>query len=215
MKALKKKAFILGAGGHCRVIASMLIHSKHYNEIEILDFSVPLEKEILGLKIKKINSNFEEQIDKKKSDYFLAIGDNNLRKLWWKKLKKIKASRPSLIHNSAVIEDSAIIGEGNIICANTYLGVLTKIGHNNIINSGSSIDHETVIENNCHIAPGTTISGRVHIKNNCFIGLGSSIKDNVLVSENSILGAGSVLLENIEKKQSLYVGIPAKFKKKI
>jgi acetyltransferase-like isoleucine patch superfamily enzyme len=55
----------------------------------------------------------------------------------------------------------------------------------------------------------------VHIKNNCFIGLGSSIKDNVLVSENSILGAGSVLLENIEKKQSLYVGIPAKFKKKI
>lgn len=210
----KKNAVIIGAGGHCRVIASMLISQKKYEFIKILDFSEPKEKKILNINVEKIDNNFEAY-NKKIFDFYLAIGDNKKREVWWKKLNEINISCPSLISDKAIIERNSEIGEGNIICPNSYLGVLSKIGDNNIINTGSIIDHETIIENNCHIAPGSTIAGRVTIKNNCFIGAGSVIKDNLLISEHSILGAGSILLNSIDKKKCLYVGVPAKFKREI
>jgi UDP-perosamine 4-acetyltransferase len=210
----KKRAIIIGAGGHSRVIASMIISQNKYDFIKILDFVKPKEKKILNIDVEKIDKNFEVY-SPNIYDFYLAIGDNGKREQWWKKLIKINASCPSLISDSAFIERNSKIGRGNIICANSYLGVLSKLGDNNIINSGSIIDHETIIENNCHIAPGATIAGRVAIQNNSLIGAGSVVKDNLLISENSILGAGSVLLNSMEQKNCLFAGVPAKFKREI
>ena len=210
----KKNAIIIGAGGHCRVISSMLISLRKYESIKILDLSEPKEKKILNLDVEKINENlssYRTDIN----DFYLAIGENKLREIWWKKLENIKASRPSLVSDSALIEKNSMIGDGNIICQNSYLGVLTKLGNNNIINSGSIIDHETIIGSNCHIAPGSVIAGRVTIEDNCFIGAGAVIKDNLSISKNSIIGSGSVLLESIDVNSSMFAGVPAKFKKNI
>ena len=213
-KQNKKRALIIGAGGHSRVVASMIISQKKYNSIKILDFTKPKEKKILNIDVEKIDHNLEVY-NLNIHDFYLAIGDNSKREKWWKKLNKINASCPSLISDSAFIERNSDIGNGNIICAKSYLGVLSRLGDNNILNTGSIIDHETTIANNCHIAPGSIIAGRVSIKNNCFIGAGSVVKENLTISEYSILGAGSILLSSIEKKKCLFAGVPAKFKREI
>ena len=52
------------------------------------------------------------------------------------------------------------------------------------------------------------------IEKNCKIGTHSTIMPNVVVGENSIVAAYSFVTSNIPPNE-LWVGIPAKFKKKI
>jgi acetyltransferase-like isoleucine patch superfamily enzyme len=46
------------------------------------------------------------------------------------------------------------------------------------------------------------------------LGSGVTLKDNINLGRWSVIGAGSVLLSNA-KEFSTYVGIPAKFKKRL
>jgi len=207
---MKTNILVVGAGGHCRVILSILDLYEKYNIIGIADREEKkIGEKILSSEIKYTWNDFTKIFEKGTSDVVIAIGDNSERKEIFNMLKAIGYRINTLIHPSALIEKTSYIGEGTTICMGAKISAKSKIGDNSIINSGAIIDHETIIGNNCHIGPGVNISGRVKINDNSFIGLGATIIDKIEIGKNVIVGAGSVVINNL-KNNSKVVGIPAK-----
>ncbi len=208
-----REAVVVGSGGHCRVILSLLEANQQHSLFVVLDLSEPESGEmIMGVPVRPIESLLYELTNKDNVDFFLAIGDNSIRKLWWEKLQMFGVSCPNLISSKAVVDDSANLGGGNVVCANAYIGPQATLGFNNVINTGAIIEHEVIIASHSHIAPGAIIAGRAYVSVLCFIGAGSTVIDKVSVAHGVTLGAGAVLIRNADSKKGIYIGVPAKLK---
>lgn len=102
---------------------------------------------------------------------------------------------------------------------NLKIGKNFDIGTFTYINCryGVEIGDYVQIGSHCSIYSNSTIDnkkGPVILKNNCKIGAHSTIMPNVTVGENSVVAAYSFVTKSIPKNQ-LWVGVPAKFMKKI
>jgi len=102
---------------------------------------------------------------------------------------------------------------------NLKTGKNFDIGEFTYINSekGVKIEDWVQIGSHCSIYSHSTIDekeGLVHLKKNCKIGTHSTIMPNVTIGVNSIVGAYSFVSKNIPDNE-LWVGVPAKFKKKL
>lgn len=102
---------------------------------------------------------------------------------------------------------------------NLKLGKNFDIGTFTYINckNGVEIRDGVQIGSHCAIYSHSTIDnkqGKVVLQKNCKIGTHSTIMPDVTIGENSIIGAYSFVTKNVPKNQ-LWVGVPAKLKRKI
>lgn len=102
---------------------------------------------------------------------------------------------------------------------NLKLGKNFDIGTFTYINckNGVEIRDGVQIGSHCAIYSHSTIDGKqgkVVLQKNCKIGTHSTIMPGVTIGENSIIGAYSFVKKNVPKNQ-LWVGVPAKLKRKI
>lgn len=206
-------AVIVGSGGHARVMVSLL-RDCGQTPVAILDVKEPEAGElIMGVPVFSAKTSLLDFSVNNQSDFYIAMGDNDARLSWWKKLTSQGLSCPNLVSPSAKIDMAASLGSGNVICANVSIGPEVIVGSNNIINTGAVIEHEVVIGSHSHFAPGSVIAGRVDVSDLCFIGAGSTIIDKIKVSRGVTLGAGGVMVRHADIENGVYIGCPAIFTK--
>jgi len=102
---------------------------------------------------------------------------------------------------------------------NFSIGINFDIGEFTYINAeyGVSIHDNVQIGSHCSIYSHSSIDdkqGQVILKKNCKIGTHSTIMPNVTIGENSVIAAYSFVKESVPENE-LWVGIPAKFSKKL
>ena len=203
---MKKILIIIGASGHGKVVADIAVKMNHWKEILFLDDNETV-KECLGFKVVgKIDEaiNYKHQVD-----FFVAIGNNEIRERVFNYFIKLDLSLISLIHPSVILGMDVEIGKGSVLMAGVIINSSTTIGKGCIINTGSSLDHDNLVGDFVHISPGVRLAGAVRIDKKCWIGIGSTISNNISVCEECILGAGSVVVGNI-KETGIYVGVPTR-----
>lgn len=201
---------IVGAGGFCRVVLSILHSYKNFNVIGIADRdSKNIGEEISGSVIKYSWKNFTEIYEKGTQYAVIAIGDNDERKELFSRLSSLGFEIPTIIHPSAIIEKDAVVGNGCVICMGIKIGTQVSIGKNGIVWTGSIIDHEAKIGDYVFIAPGCNIAGRVKIGDGSFVGIGSTIKEKITIGKSVVIGAGSVVISDIGDNTTV-AGVPAK-----
>ena len=205
LKILKNIAFF-GYSGHafvCIEISQLL----KFNIIGYYDqekkYNDPYNLRHLGYITDVVKSNL----------YFIAIGDNSIRKSIFEILNQKKCNFTSLVHPYTSISQNAQIKNSTLISAGVILNCFVQIGLGCIINTGAIIEHESKIEDFVHIAPGVVIAGNVYIGSGTFIGANSVIKQGVKITRNCIIGAGSVVINDINESGT-YVGNPARLIKK-
>ena len=206
---MKNDILVVGAGGHCRVVLSILNHYEELNAIGIADRdNENFGEEILGTQVQYTWDDVQAVYHEGISNAVLAVGDNKERQLLYAKLTEIGYTIKTLIHPSALVDNNVKIGVGTTICMGAKIGTLVSIGDNCIIYTGTVIDHETIIKSDCFIAPGVSIAGRVYIEEGSFIGIGCSIKDKIRIGAHSVIGAGSVVIHDVHANTTV-AGIPA------
>ena len=212
----KQKCLIVGAGGQCRVILSLLQECNAvYLPIGIIDDVLHENEEVLSIPVLGGINLLEKYYQDGINDIFLAIGDNFKRKVIFDLVKSVGFDCPNLISDKANVSQSAELGEANIICPFVNVGPLTKMVNNNLINTHSTIEHDTSIQSHCHVAPMTVVSGSSLLGDFVFLGAGTTIIDKVSIVSKTLVAAGSVVINNIERSGYLYAGVPAVRKKRI
>ncbi len=205
-----KRACIIGAGGQCRVVLSILFESKKYDSIKIYDLKQPSNNErILDIPVVGSFSDFLKLKIKDQIDVYLAIGDNSLRKKYWDVVSSFGGNMPNLISKYAIISNDVLTGGANLVCPNAFIGPSVRIGDNNLINTSAILEHETVVGNHCHFGPGSIVAGRSQISNLCFMGINSSVANHLKIASNTTIGAGAMVIKDIRAESGIYIGTPA------
>lgn len=212
MKSEKEKIILVGGGGHCKVIIDILEFNGYYSIAGISDIPDKKGSIISGYNIEFSDLDLERIYDKITKNAVISIGsigDLEIRKIIYDKLKKIGFHLPKIISKQAIISKFSTISDGTVVMPGVIINSGTDIGKFCIVNTGSIIEHDCEISNNVHIAPGVTISGGVKIGETTHIGTGAIVIQGIKIGNNSVIGAGSVVVKNIGDNVVAY-GNPAK-----
>lgn len=141
-----KTLLIIGAGGHGKVVAEIAM-AVGYQKIAFLDDNAP---EAIG-KIRDI----EKWMDY--TEGFCGIGNNYVRKEINTKLMEAGYRIPVLIHPTAYISESAIIGAGTVVEPKAIINTNSVIGCGSIVSVGAIVDHNVNIGEYAHINTGSIV----------------------------------------------------------
>ncbi len=199
---------LIGYSGHAFVVYGIF----HSAGKKINGYCDTIEKEHNPFKLAYCGKEHADTgIDAiKKHGYFIAVGDNALRKKIYQDLKAKGLVTANAIHASAVIDPSVVLAaEGIMIAANVSINPLANIGTGTICNTGCIIEHECVVGEFAHIGPGAVLCGNVKIGNGTFVGANAVIKQGIIVGNNATIGAGAVVVKDVPDNVTV-MGIPAR-----
>tara|TARA_B100001057_G_C22599161_1_gene852058 strand:+ start:109 stop:774 length:666 start_codon:yes stop_codon:yes gene_type:complete len=196
---------LIGNGQHAKVVLDIVTENQTYDNIYLFDISSHSNKNFnfKDISIKILNMEEIKNFEKDKCIYFVAIGDNSIRKKEFEKLKLQNFKSINIISKNSQISPLHKIGEGNLINNGVIINHSCKIGDNNIFNTKVSLDHDNIISNNNHLCPGVTCAGGVNISNNVFVGTGSILDKNVSIGENCFISPGSVVTKDISSNKKI------------
>jgi sugar O-acyltransferase (sialic acid O-acetyltransferase NeuD family) len=215
MKSLQEfDLFLLGGGGHARVLLDILslIHPDWH--IAILDRDISrYGTQIMGAQIIGGDDLLEEISAMVPGARFSVgigtIGDSSPRKRLFDAGIALGLSPETLIHPTAVVSKFARVDKGAQLLPACIVNSGVSIGHNVIINSGAVIEHDCVIKDHVHIASGATLSGTVTIGESAHVGAGATIRQCLHIGNGAIVGVGSVVVKDVPDGD-VVIGVPAK-----
>jgi sugar O-acyltransferase (sialic acid O-acetyltransferase NeuD family) len=205
-----RQALVIGTGGHCRVLLSLLIACGKHEVMGIIDLAEPRVGElIMGFPVIGSITSLDVYQMRANLDVFLAIGDIAQRRICWQKVCDLGLALPNLISPQAIVDPHAHLGDANVVCARAFIGPEAVLGDNNLINTAAVLEHEVRVGSHCHLASSSTVAGRSQIGDSCFVGAGATLINHVEVAADIIIGAGSTVVCNITNP-GVYVGTPAR-----
>ena len=186
---------ILGAGGHGKVIADILLSSQQ-PVIGFLDDEPSLwGNQVLGLPVLGAMQDFERY---QPAGLVAAIGNNAARDALVRKLGDaaqqlwVRAQHPA-----AIVALSAQVGHGTVLMAGAVVNPDAVIGDHVIVNTGATIDHDCRIEDFAHVAPGAHLAGGVVVGARTLIGVGASVIPYQTIGQDVIIGAGATVVRTV------------------
>ena len=201
-----KSIAIMGASGHCKVVADLALLNG-YDDIVFVDKNPEID--MLGeYPVADEDTDLDYYIEKK-YDFVVGIGDAGIRRKVQEMLEARGVNVVTLIHPAAVVAYDVEIGAGTVVMAGAVVNPGTTIGKGCIINTSSSVDHDNVIGDYCHISVGAHTAGTVTIGDNSWIGIGSIVSNNIDICADTFICAGGVVVKNITKPGK-YAGVPAR-----
>ena len=139
---------ILGAGGHGKVVKEVAEATEKYNRIAFLD-------DHSDIAVGKVSDL--EQLHKIYDAAFVGIGNNHLRNELIHKLETIGYEVPVLIHPTAYVSRSAIIGKGTIVEPMAVVNTNARLGIGCIISVGAVVDHDVILGDCVHVNAGAIV----------------------------------------------------------
>lgn len=203
---MSDNVILIGAGGHAKVIADMVLKSGDHL-IGFLDDDTE-KTEVMGCPVLGPIGAWREFTGE--AMFLLALGSSSLRE---KLAGQMKVRWYTAIHPAAQIGADVVIGEGTTVMANAVLNPGARIGRHCIVNTAAVVEHDNQIGDYVHISVGARLGGTVQIGKGSWVGIGAVIKNNVSVCGGCMVGAGAVVVKDLAAP-GVYVGIPARKVKK-
>jgi len=203
--------FLFGAGGHAKVVASIIEAQGLYRIALVVDDDPLLTgTDFYGY---RISGGREILFDKTAASQIkkglVAIGVNADRMAAARDLELARLTLVTAVHPSAQVARGASIGSGTVVMAGAVINADATIGRLVIVNTGATIDHDCVIGDGAHIAPGCHLCGNVSVGAGVLVGAGSTVVPGVTIGARAVVGAGSVLIDDVPPGRTV-TGNPAR-----
>lgn len=201
---MNRDVVIIGAGGHGKVIADIVLQSGD-RVLGFLDDNAGHLASVAGIPILGRICDYSKYKD---AQFVIAIGNSAVRQSIANELRDV--CWYTAIHPAAVISPLAVnIGEGSVVMANAVVNPGTTIGRHCIINTAAVVEHDNGIGDFCHISVGAKLAGTVMVGEHSWIGIGAVVSNNCSICDHSTVGAGGVVVKNITES-GIYVGLPVR-----
>lgn len=115
----------------------------------------------------------------------------------------------NIIHPSANIAPSCVLGTGVIVGAFTTVSINTNIHDDVLIQDHCNIGHDGVVEQGSHLYVGVKLCGRNKVGAQSSLFTGAVIYPDVKIGEGCTVGAGSVVSRKVKDGETV-LGNPAK-----
>lgn len=195
--------FVIGAGGHAKVVLATLKESGVtvdgiYDDNPALHGTM-----ILGIPVVGPISNLLDGVARRG---IIAVDDNDMRKSL---ASCIEATWLTAVHPSAFVHESVTLGRGTVIFAGAVIQPDAHIGEHVIVNTAATVDHDSTLKNFVSIGPGSHIAGNVHVDEGSCLGIGSSVLPQLTIGKGAVIGGGATVIRNVAAA-TIAAGCPAK-----
>ena len=202
-----KKIIIVGAGGFGREIAGWLEHVVPIQAISIAGY-LDDTMEANSQKAKRLPYPILGSIKDYKpgNDEYLviAIGEPNGKFRVAQSLKARGAKFFNMIHPTAVVAQSAKIGEGIILCPFSLVSSDTQIGDFVTINVSSSIGHDAIVGDGSTLSSHNDLTAGVELGKCVFMGTSASVVPGVKIGSGAKIGAGAIVVRDVQDNSTVY-----------
>lgn len=204
---------ILGAGGHAREVADVLVAcnecDRRYRILGFVDEKVETHGGSLnGIPVLG-DFTWLREAQKTSLRVVAGIGSPVSRRNVVKRARSLGLEFCNAIHPTVVLTSFLTIGDGVMVSAGSILTNQIAIGNHVSINLDCTISHDCVIEDFCNLSPGVHIAGNVRLAEGCDLGVGAVVAQGITIGRWSIVGAGAVVVDDIPPNVTV-VGVPAR-----
>ncbi len=199
---MSERVIILGAGGHGKVVADIVLRSSD-TLLGFLDDGT--EGAVCGFPVLGKITDYQKFPD---AAFVIAVGNSAAREQIARQLHGVRWY--TAVHPAAVVSPLDVqLGAGTVVMANAVINPSARVGKHCIVNTAAVVEHDDCIGDFSHLAVGARLGGTVAIGKHTWVGLGASVSNNVSVCGHCLIGAGAVVIHNIEESGT-YVGVPAR-----
>jgi sugar O-acyltransferase (sialic acid O-acetyltransferase NeuD family) len=191
---------IYGGGGHGKSVIDAIRSQSKYSIHGVLDDGLEIGSQVLDIPVLgggEILPQLYQQGIGQAVNAVGGIGDIRSRISIFQQLSMQNFSCPTIIHASAVVEDSANLSSGIQVFPLAYIGSETHLGFGVIINTSAVVSHDCHLADYVNISPGALLAGGVHIGRGTLVGMGATINLGVSIGENVRIGNGATIKSDI------------------
>ncbi|MBV5257546.1 transferase [Synechococcus moorigangaii CMS01] len=196
---------ILGAGGHARVVADILMSAAESGaDVSVAGFVAPEGNGWRCFPLLGDDHALSGLVSSGQITHFIigvgSISGGTPHRIRLADAAVAAGAQPiSAIHPTAAVARDVIIEPGAVIMAMAAVNVGSRIGKHAIINTGACIDHDAIVDDFAHVAPRSVLSGDVRVGRNALVGVGATVRQGLSIGANATLGAGAVAVSDIAK----------------
>ncbi len=200
---------VIGAGGHARVLISLMRLAGELAPVGILDDDeTRWGEEYDGVTILGSTSLLSEH-PRAAEACAIGIGRNSVRARFFELARQYGYRLPPLIHPSAVVAADVSLPAGIQLLANSVVNPGTTLGENVILNTGAQADHDNRIASHVHLHPAAILAGGVRIGEFTYIGTNAAVNPYLSIGARSMIGSGSMVIKDIPDGVMAF-GVPAR-----
>ena len=180
---------LIGYGGHAKSVADCIIRQGKYRIVGYTDIDKSTSAYTYLGNDECLDSIYKNGI----KNAVIAIGymgKGTLRRRLIEKAKEIGFTFPTIIDPSAIVSESADIGEGVFIGKLAVINAEAKIGSFSIINTMALVEHECIVEEYSHVAVAAVLCGNVKVGKDAFIGANATVIQGRQIEAGAIVPAG-------------------------
>ncbi|AKV01163.1 4-amino-6-deoxy-N-Acetyl-D-hexosaminyl-(Lipid carrier) acetyltrasferase [Labilithrix luteola] len=200
----KAPLVVLGAGGHGKVVADIVL-ATGATILGFLDDRVAPGSRILGLPV----LGPLEWLTTNPARVALGVGDNLARARAADVIQAAGASLATAIHPRAVVSPFARIEEGTVVMALAVVNPDAIVQRGAILNTASVVEHDCRVGAFAHISPNGALAGGCHVGAQVHLGIGASMLPGTRVGDRSIIGGGALVARNLPP-DVVASGVPAR-----
>ena len=205
-----RRVFVLGAGGHGKVVIDALFSVGDFEIVGVIDDDEKrIGQQVLGVPV--VGPTFELPSLARKygvDGTALGIGNNYVREQKFRQVKEAGLAVLSVIHSSACISRFTVLGEGVVALAGSVINPGSVLGDIVCVNTCASVDHDSQLGYSCQIYPHAALAGDVNIGEFSYVGTGAVVVPNCKVGRFAYVGAGAVVIKDVADGVKV-VGVPA------
>lgn len=196
-----EKIIILGMGGHAESLVDALERQQVYEIAGYVVNDAVSAKEGCRYPILGSDNDLEQIYQSGITNAAVGVGylgKSDVREKLWSKLKQIGFKFPVICDPSAILSESATIGEGSFIGKGAIINVNAFVGKMCIINTGAILEHDCQVGDFSHISVGTVLCGEVTVGKSVFVGANATVVQCISIGDRSIVGAGTTIRKNVK-----------------
>lgn len=194
-------AYVLGAGGHAKVVVETLVEAGW--RVKGLFDDDPQKQ---GTRVAHTPVLGPIRHADRRRWAVLAIGDNPKRRQLAESLQGWRWL--TVVHPHAWVADSVELGPGTVVLAGAIIQPEVQIGTHSIVNTAATVDHDCRLGDYVHLAPGVHLGGSIAVEEGVLLGIGTVVIPGLRIGAWSIVGAGSVVVKDLPAGVKA-VGAPA------
>lgn len=210
---MSERCFILGAGGHSRVVIDAILTAGSPLPVGILDHDCALHGTVIcGVNVLGCDDLMPTLLADGVSKVVMGIGgvaDNRPRMALMEIARSNGFEVCGVIHPRASISRFAKIHPSAQILAGAHVGPCAEIDDGAIVNTHAVIEHDCMVKNFAHVASGAILGGGVTVGAMAHIGSGAIIRQNIKIGALAVVGAGAVVIRDVADGD-VVVGVPAR-----
>lgn len=208
-----KDVVILGAGGHAREVADVVVACIAAGaRLRLVGF-VDDDEDKHGLMLTEGpilgDTDALDRFSRRSTLIVAGVGAPGPRRRLVEAATAMGFRSMVLIHPTVSITRHVEIATGVVITAGCVVTNQIELGEHCHINRMTTVGHDCRVGAFVHLAPAAVLSGNVTVEDDCYIGTNATIIQGLTIGRGAIVGAGAVVVHDVPSHCTV-VGVPAR-----